>query len=151
MSDLEGGPADETVRFGLDGLNYEIDLSTDEAAALRGALNPYMKAGRMVAAAASRAVKSRSAAAPPRRNENRKIRDWAKVKGFHVSGRGRISADVVDAYRKAVTKPGKPAECLWTPVFRPFTGFYGLRIPCNRSVPQGCHVKTQRLLPLRVA
>lgn len=102
VSDLQGGPADGTARFGLDGFNYEIDLSADEAAALRSALNRYIKVGRKVAASASRRSKSRSAVAEPGRNGNRKIRDWAKGEAFHVSGRGRIPTRIVDAYRKAV-------------------------------------------------
>lgn len=102
VSDLDGGPADETVRFGLDGIIYEIDLSADEAAALRDAYDQYVTAGRKVAASASRRGKARSAAAATGRDETRTIREWAKTKGFQVSGRGRISADIVEAYQKAV-------------------------------------------------
>ena len=39
--DLDGGPADETVRFGLDGGQYEIDLSNANAARLRDAIRPF--------------------------------------------------------------------------------------------------------------
>ncbi len=45
IDDLDGGEADETVKFGLDGVQYEIDLSKDNAAKLREALQPYVKAG----------------------------------------------------------------------------------------------------------
>ena len=44
--DLDGGDADETVHFALDGRSYEIDLSATNAAKLRGALEPYMERGR---------------------------------------------------------------------------------------------------------
>lgn len=102
VSDLDGGPADETVQFGLDGITYEINLSADQAAALRNAYGQYLKAGRKVAASASRRGTARASAAGSRRDENRKIRERAKTKGFQVSGRGRISAEIVDAYQKAV-------------------------------------------------
>ncbi|ABM10359.1 histone-like nucleoid-structuring protein Lsr2 [Paenarthrobacter aurescens] len=102
VSDLDGGPADETVQFGLDGIIYEIDLSADEAAAVRNVLHQYISAGRKVAAAASRQRTSRSAPAAIRRDEARKIREWAKGMGFQVPRRGRISAEIVDAYQRAV-------------------------------------------------
>lgn len=44
--DLDGGDADETIVFGLDGKSYEIDLSTKNAAALRKALDKYVSAAR---------------------------------------------------------------------------------------------------------
>ena len=48
--DLDGGPADETVRFGLGGAEYEIDLSKKNATAFRRQLAPFIeharKAGR---------------------------------------------------------------------------------------------------------
>ena len=48
--DLDGGPADETVRFGFEGTGYEIDLSAKNARAFRKKLAPFIeharKAGR---------------------------------------------------------------------------------------------------------
>lgn len=52
--DLEGGPADETVQFGVDGQQYEIDLSTANAEKLREALRPYAAAGRRAQAKSTR-------------------------------------------------------------------------------------------------
>lgn len=52
-SELERGSG-ETVRFGVDGRAFEIDLSGDNAAALRAALQPYMEAGRRIVAGRSR-------------------------------------------------------------------------------------------------
>src|SRR2546426_10697083 len=102
VDDIDGGEADETVRFGLDGTQYEIDLSKKNAAKLRDALTKYTAAGTKVGRAgpASRNVASRGRTAParPDRDQNRAIRKWAQSKGIAVSDRGRIKQDVVDRY-----------------------------------------------------
>jgi thiazole synthase ThiGH ThiG subunit len=101
VSDLGGGPADETVQFGLDGTRYEIDLATDEAVALRDAFKQYIQAGRKAAASATGRSKDRSAGASAKRDTTRKIREWAKEKGYRVSERGRIPTEIIGAYQKA--------------------------------------------------
>ena len=50
--DIDGGDADETVQFALDGKSYEIDLSAANATKLRDALRPYIEKGRATAAVA---------------------------------------------------------------------------------------------------
>ena len=74
--DLDGGPADETVRFGVDGSDYEIDLSTKNAAALRRKLAPFIdharKAGRGARRRPGRATSGRERGGDPGRG--RKIR-----------------------------------------------------------------------------
>jgi hypothetical protein len=64
VDDLDGGPADQTVQFGLDGAGYELDLSAANAAALRAVLSPYVSAGRRV----SDAVRSKTVGRPGRRS-----------------------------------------------------------------------------------
>jgi hypothetical protein len=95
--DLTGGPADETVRFALDGTGYEIDLSAKNAAAFRKLLVPYLKharrAGRAVARRVGRTVASRQRSGD--------IRAWAKQHGLAVSESGRIPAGVVEQYEAA--------------------------------------------------
>ncbi len=95
--DLTGGPADETVRFGVDGTEYEIDLSANHAAAFRTLLAPYLqharKAGPPQARRGGRTVASR------RRSGD--IRAWAKQHGLVVSERGRIPVSVVQQYEAA--------------------------------------------------
>jgi hypothetical protein len=90
----------ETVHFSLNGAAYEIDLTNSHADELRAALAPYINAGRRASAGSSR-----SAAAPRRRaarnSEVGEIREWAKSQGLKVSERGRIAADVMEAYRAA--------------------------------------------------
>src|SRR5215471_10571646 len=101
--DLDGGKADETVRFGLDGIVYEIDLSKDNAAKLRDTFAPFItgarKAGRGGVVVGGRSAARGSAAAD--REQNKAIRAWAKRKGKNISGRGRIPQGIVDEYHAA--------------------------------------------------
>ena len=95
--DLDGGPADETVRFGVDGSDYEIDLSAKNAAALRRKLAPFIEhsreAGRRQARGGGRTASSR--------DRGGSIRAWAKGQGIAVSDRGRIPASVAEQYDAA--------------------------------------------------
>ncbi|MFC0626944.1 histone-like nucleoid-structuring protein Lsr2 [Kribbella deserti] len=99
--DLDGGKADETVTFGLDGTMFEIDLSKKNAAKLRDALAAYVGAARRVSgrrgAAAGRGTRGRGRSA----TDSADIRSWAKENGYEVSERGRISAEVRAAYNEA--------------------------------------------------
>jgi hypothetical protein len=99
VDDLDGGPADETVSFGLDGTAYEVDLSRANADRLRDLLAPYVAGGRRVGAAR----RPRTAAAPRRSGSSdaAAIREWAQRNGHPVSERGRISAEVRAAYERA--------------------------------------------------
>jgi len=89
----------ETVHFSLNGVAYEIDLTNSHAEELRAALAPYINAGRRASAGSSRAAAPRRRAA--RNSEVGEIREWAKAQGLKVSERGRIAADVMEAYRAA--------------------------------------------------
>lgn len=97
--DLEGGPAEETVQFGVDGRQYEIDLSTANAEKLRETLRPYTAAGRRAHGKPARASGTRSSSGG--NPETAKIRAWAKKSGYEVSDRGRIHQSVKDAYYAA--------------------------------------------------
>jgi hypothetical protein len=92
--DLDGGPADETVRFGIGGVQYEIDLSKKNATAFRRKLAPFVGHARKVGAR-SRRGSGRTAAG---RERSSGIRAWAKEHGIAVSARGRIPASVVEQY-----------------------------------------------------
>ena len=100
--DTNGKPADETVTFGLDGREYEIDLTTKNAAALRKAFDVYVKHGRRIAGRRSRSAgggagSSRSSGAI----DTKAVRQWASENGYEVSSRGRIPANVIEAFRVA--------------------------------------------------
>jgi hypothetical protein len=93
--DIDGGAADETVVFALDGATYEIDLSTKNANALRDLLAPYTGVGRRTGGRRKRSGAERSSDAT-------EIRAWAADNGFAVSARGRVSGEIKDAYEKAM-------------------------------------------------
>ncbi|MHA6796898.1 histone-like nucleoid-structuring protein Lsr2 [Pseudonocardia bannensis] len=104
IDDLDGEAADETVEFGIDGKNYEIDLSRDNAGKLRDALASYVAAARRTAGRRRGSAGSGSSGASRRpsidREQNQAIRDWARKRGMKVSDRGRIPADVLEAYHQ---------------------------------------------------
>ncbi|GAA0385129.1 Lsr2 family protein [Streptomyces luteireticuli] len=99
VDDIDGGEADETVTFALDGKSYEIDLTTDNADKLRGLLEPYAKNGRRTGGrSAGRARGRATSAGSP---DTAKIRAWAKENGYNVNDRGRVPAEIREAYEKA--------------------------------------------------
>jgi hypothetical protein len=98
VDDLDGGSADENVRFGLDGASYEIDLSAANAAELRSSLERFVAAARKTSAGRGSRPK---AAVPARGNDSAQIRQWARDNGYTVNSRGRIQAEIQEAYQKA--------------------------------------------------
>lgn len=98
IDDIDESPADEKVKFALDGTNYEIDLSATNAAAFRELLAPYVGVARPVAA--RRNVRGRVASAPAGASATQ-IRAWAQENGYEVSARGRVPAQVRKAYELA--------------------------------------------------
>ncbi|MEU3193799.1 MULTISPECIES: histone-like nucleoid-structuring protein Lsr2 [Streptomyces] len=101
VDDLEGGEADETVTFALDGKSYEIDLTTANADKLRSALEPYLKGGRRTGGRSSRGKGGRSGSGSSSSQDTAKIRAWAKEQGYEVNDRGRVPASIREAYEKA--------------------------------------------------
>ena len=93
LDDVDGGEATETLSFSLDGVGYEIDLSDKNAAALRDALAPWISAGRRVS---GRRTTGRGRGRG--NSDAAKIREWAKAHGYEVSERGRVSAEIREAY-----------------------------------------------------
>ena len=95
--DLDGGPAEETVRFAFGGSDYEIDLSKKNARAFRKQLTPFIEHARK----AGRGLVRRAARTTASRQRSGDIRAWAKDHGIAVSDRGRIPASVVEQYEAA--------------------------------------------------
>ena len=87
------------MTFGLDGTTYEIDLNDSNAAALREALSGYVGHARKVTGGARRGRKASGASSTGTNTKD--VREWAKSQGMEVSERGRISADVQQAYDAA--------------------------------------------------
>ncbi|MFE2075181.1 histone-like nucleoid-structuring protein Lsr2 [Streptomyces misionensis] len=103
VDDLDGGEAQGTVIFALDGRSYEIDLNEANEDRLRELLAPYIKAGRRVSNSgqkAGRGAAGRGAAASSG-SDTGQIREWARRNGYEVNDRGRVPAIVREAYEKA--------------------------------------------------
>ena len=95
--DLDGGPAAETVRFGVGGAEYEIDLSAKNAAKFRRQLAPFIEHARK----AGRGQRRRPGRTAANRERGGGVRAWAKQAGITVSDRGRIPASVLEQYEAA--------------------------------------------------
>ncbi|WP_112134078.1 histone-like nucleoid-structuring protein Lsr2 [Glycomyces dulcitolivorans] len=107
IDDIDGGKADETVKFALDGQAYEIDLSDVHAKELRDALEKFQEAGTRLGRYSLGAARGpvRQAVAPRRRSgdrdHNKAIREWAERNGKKVSPRGRIPQAIIEEYNAA--------------------------------------------------
>jgi len=110
IDDIDGGEAEGTVRFGLDGAEYEIDLSAGHAEALRKALAPYVSAARRAPSAAARRAPSAAARRPGRSGRGAEsagapdptaVREWARSQGIEVKDRGRVPAGLVVKFKAA--------------------------------------------------
>jgi hypothetical protein len=99
VDDLDGSVAEETVRFGVGGTEYEIDLSTKNAGALRARLGPFVEHARK----SGRGQRRRPARPTSARERSSDIRAWAKAQGITISDRGRIPASVVAQYDAATS------------------------------------------------
>jgi Lsr2 len=97
IDDLDGGEADVTVRFGLEGADYEIDLSAGHASELRDALAPFVASGRRSPGRPSRA----GTRAGTGKVNPAEVRDWAKAQGMDVNDRGRVPAELMVKFRAA--------------------------------------------------
>ena len=96
--DIDGSAADGTVRFGLDGTEYEIDLNAEHAKNMREALARYVNTGRRVGGSARKPARGSS-----RRSANglntTEVREWARAQGIEVKDRGRVPADLVAKFK----------------------------------------------------
>jgi len=103
VDDLDGSEAEGTIRFGLDGAEYEIDLNADHAQALRDALAPYVRSARRAGGGTRRAARASRRAAASGRNTT-EVREWAKAQGIDVKDRGRVPAELVVKFKAATGK-----------------------------------------------
>jgi hypothetical protein len=100
IDDLDGSEAEGTVRFGLDGAEYEIDLNAEHARELRDALARYVGAARRAGGSVRRPARARrrDSAGGPNPTE---VREWAKEQGIEVKDRGRVPAELVVRFKAA--------------------------------------------------
>jgi hypothetical protein len=109
VDDLDGGEAEETVSFALDGVSYEIDLSSPNAAKMRDAFAAYVGSARRVGGRASSGRGGARRTSPAKSSggssssggRTAEIREWARNNGHKVNERGRIPASIVEEYEKA--------------------------------------------------
>ena len=100
IDDIDGGAADGTVRFGLDGTDYEIDLSGEHNDELHKALERYIAHGRKVGGAARRSARNGGRRASSG-IDTTAVRTWAREQGIDIKERGRVPANVVAKYQAA--------------------------------------------------
>jgi hypothetical protein len=106
IDDIDGGQAEGTVRFALDGTEYEIDLNEAHSEELRSALGKYVTHARKVGGAARRAGRGagRGGRGAGSAQNTTEIRNWARENGIDIKDRGRVPADVVAKYQAATGK-----------------------------------------------
>lgn len=104
IDDLDGSNAERTVTLGLDGKDYEIDLSSANLARLTDTLGEFLGAARRAGRAASGKAASGGQSAGDR-EENARIREWARGNGFTIGDRGRIPTSLVESYRESAGQP----------------------------------------------
>ena len=104
IDDLDGSEAEGTVRFGLDGTEYEIDLNAEHAQALRDALARYVQAARRAGGSARRPARG-GRRAPAGGVDSTEVREWAKAQGIEVKDRGRVPAELVVKFKAATAAP----------------------------------------------
>ncbi|KDN17448.1 histone-like nucleoid-structuring protein Lsr2 [Amycolatopsis rifamycinica] len=114
VDDLDGSEASQTVPFSLDGVTYEIDLSEENASALRDELARYVAAarrigGRKVRLATGQSLSGASGSGTDR-ERNRQIREWAQANGYEVAERGRLSSEIIAGFEADQAAAAEPAE-----------------------------------------
>lgn len=100
IDDLDGSDAEGTVRFALDGTEYEIDLNAQHAEELRKALARYVGAARRAGGGVRRPTRSGRRASANGLNTT-EVREWAKAQGIEVKDRGRVPAELVVKFKAA--------------------------------------------------
>lgn len=109
VDDLDGTASEDisTVTFGLDGVSYEIDLTAKNAGKLRKQLGTFVDNARRIGGRVKRGTSPRAGAPAANREQTKAIRDWARKNGFELSDRGRIPANVTEAFEKAHANKGR--------------------------------------------
>ena len=104
VDDLDGGIANETVAFTLDGVEFQIDLSSENASRLRDSLEPYVAAARRIGGRKQRLAPGGDAAGKKSAEDaaqNQAIREWARAQGKTVAERGRLPHALVVEFKEA--------------------------------------------------
>ena len=105
IDDLDGSTAEGTVRFGLDGTEYEIDLNARHAKDLRDALARYVDAARRAGGSARKPARGSRRGQAGGLNTT-EVREWARAQGIEVKDRGRVPADLMVKFKSATSQQG---------------------------------------------
>ncbi len=97
IDDIDGSEATQTVTFGLDGTAYEIDLNDAHAAQFRDFLAGYVGVARRTGISR----RGRRGTVTSLGASTKQVRDWARSNGYTVSDRGRVAADIQQAFDAA--------------------------------------------------
>ncbi len=100
IDDIDGSPAERTFTFAVDGVAYEIDLSSENITEFKSAIGGFIESARKVKTAGS-SQRQRGASTTDlrqRRERLNEVREWARNNGYSVSDRGRVSAEVLAAF-----------------------------------------------------
>ncbi|TQS40457.1 histone-like nucleoid-structuring protein Lsr2 [Cryptosporangium phraense] len=116
-----------TVNFGIDGVEYEIDLGSGNQAKLREILDEYVQAARRTGGTVRKGRKqaTSTATSSSSRAENAAIREWAESNNIDVNSRGRLPNEVIERYRQhfseqnddAAEPSGRPTANTEQPAF----------------------------------
>lgn len=104
IDDIDGtdlGSEANTISFAFDGKEYTIDLSDENAEKFREVMAPYVENGHRVTTGRAKPARKSSGRSSSSSGETKAIREWARNNGYEVSDRGRIPADIMDAYAAA--------------------------------------------------
>lgn len=102
IDDINGQEAQETIRFGLHGTQYEIDLTSENADKLRSSLTDYVEKGRKATGSRrNQGGQKATVSASSKRGDVQQIRQWAQENGHNPSSRGRLNQSIIDAYNEA--------------------------------------------------
>jgi len=99
VDDIDGGSADETIAFSLQGQSYEIDLSQANARKMLKAMETYTSHARK--SGRGRVGARRATSSGAGREQLAAMRQWARENGYAVSDRGRVSLEIQNAYHSA--------------------------------------------------
>jgi hypothetical protein len=97
--DIDGSEAQGTVKFGLAGADYEIDLNTANTEKLRNAVQPYVAAGRKVGGKTT--PRGSRASSRSGRPSPAAVRQWAKEQGIAVKDKGRVPDELIVRFQAA--------------------------------------------------
>ena len=100
IDDIDGSAAERTFTFAVDGTAYEIDLSSENIAEFKSAIGGFIESARKVKNTSNgrRQPGTSTTSLPKRRGHLNEAREWARKNGYNVSGRGRVSAELLAAF-----------------------------------------------------